>query len=220
MERIFAIGDVHGCSRTFAAMLFDKMQIQKADQIYCIGDYIDRGHDSKGVIDIILKLRADGYSIYTLRGNHEQMMLDAFTVEEAMDVWQKNGGDETLKSFGIDSLNNLPDRYLSFLMKTEFFLEKGNYIFAHAGLNFKNEHIFEDKEAMLWIRDFDRFQPSLENRLLIHGHTPEPLSYIINQKGNCINIDGGCVYLHKRHFGNLVAIDLNEREIISMANCE
>jgi serine/threonine protein phosphatase 1 len=220
MERIFAIGDIHGCSKTFETLLFDKIQLRKTDQIYCVGDYIDRGHDSKGVIDMILKLRDDGYSIYTLRGNHEQMMLDAFTFEEAMEVWIKNGGGQTLESFGIASLNDLPDRYLSFLMETEFFIEKDNYIFAHAGLNFRNENIFEDKEAMLWIRDFDRYQPALGDRLLIHGHTPERLNYIINQKENCINIDGGCVYVQKKHFGNLVAIDLNERKFISAANCE
>lgn len=220
MERIFAIGDIHGCSKTFEAMLFDKIQIQRTDQIYCVGDYIDRGHDSKGVIDIILKLRSDSYSINTIRGNHEQMMLDAFTIQEAMDVWSENGGRETLKSFGIDSLNDLPDHYLSFFMETKLFLEKDNYIFSHAGLNFHNENIFEDKEAMLWIRDFDRYQPALGNQLLIHGHTPESLSYILNQKGNCINIDGGCVFTHKRHFGNLVAIDLNERKFISLRNCE
>lgn len=220
MERIFAIGDIHGCSKTFEAMLFDRIQIQKSDQIYCIGDYIDRGKDSKGVIDIILQLRSEGFSIHTLRGNHEQLMLDAFTNEEAMEIWLVNGGPDTLKSFGLKSLNDLPDRYLSFLMETKIFLEKDNYIFAHAGLNFSNEDIFEDKEAMLWIRGFNPKQPALENRLLIHGHTPESLKYILNQKGNCVNIDGGCVYVHKKQFGNLVALDVNERKFIPLKNCE
>jgi len=220
MERIFAIGDIHGCSKTFEAMLFDKIEIKKSDQIFCIGDYIDRGKDSKGVIDIILTLKDEGFSIYTLRGNHEQMMLDAFTDDEAMDVWLNNGGGATLKSFGIKSLRDLPDRYLSFLMETEFYLQKDRYIFTHAGLNFENENIFEDKDAMLWIRYFERYQPALGNKLLIHGHTPEPLDHILNQTGNCINIDGGCVYAHKRHFGNLVVFDANERKLITMHNCE
>ncbi len=220
MERVFAIGDIHGCSKTFEAMLFDKIKIQKSDQIFCIGDYIDRGKDSKGVIDIILELKAEGFSIYTLRGNHEQMMLDAFTDDEAMDLWLSNSGAATLKSFGIKSLSDLPALYSSFLTETEFYLKKDNYIFAHAGLNFENENIFEDKDAMLWIRYFERYQPSLGNQLLIHGHTPEPLDHILNQAGNCINIDGGCVYKHRRDFGNLVAIDANERKFITVHNCE
>lgn len=220
MERIFAIGDIHGCSKTFEAMLFDRIEIQKSDQIFCIGDYIDRGKDSKGVIDIILTLREEGFSIHTLRGNHEQMMLDAFTDDEAMDIWLSNGGVATLKSFEIKSLSDLPDRYLSFFIETNFYLEKDKYIFAHAGLNFNNENIFEDKDAMLWIRYFDSYQPSLKNQLLIHGHTPEPLDYILNQTGNCINIDGGCVFAHKPNLGNLVAINLAERKFITLHNCE
>ena len=77
MERIFAIGDIHGCSKTFKKLLLDKIKINKSDTIYCVGDYIDRGEDSKGVIDFILDLRAEGYTIHTLRGNHEQMLLDS-----------------------------------------------------------------------------------------------------------------------------------------------
>ncbi len=65
---------------------------------------------------------------------------------------------------------------------------------------------------MLWSRDFFPQQPALENRLLIHGHTPIPLTFILKQTGNCINIDGGCVYTNRPHFGNLVAIDLQQRE--------
>ena len=61
MERIFAIGDIHGCSKTFEKLLTDKIQLQKDDKVYCIGDYIDSGDDSKGVIDLILKLRGEGY---------------------------------------------------------------------------------------------------------------------------------------------------------------
>ncbi len=220
MERIFAIGDIHGCRKTFEKLLFEKLQILKADIIYCIGDYIDRGKDSRGVIDLILKLNEEGHHIYTLRGNHEQMMLDALQSEEAIDIWLQNGGVETMRSFGINSLRDLPDKYLWFFKKTEFYLIKDNLIFVHAGLNFGNENIFEDKEAMLWQRDFNPQQPLLGDKLLIHGHTPESLKYILRQKGNCINIDGGCVYTHQGHLGNLVALDLWERKFISISNCE
>lgn len=220
MERIFAIGDIHGCARTFETLLINQLQIQKSDSIYCIGDYIDRGKKSKEVIDLILQLNWDGYHINTLRGNHEQMMLDAISDEAALDIWMKNGGKVTMQSFGIDSLNDLPDKYEFFFNRTEFYFKTEEYIFVHAGLNFDFENIFEDEEAMLWIRDFSPVQPALGNRLLIHGHTPKSLKHILNQKGNCINIDGGCVYLNRKHLGNLVAIDLNEKKFISVSNCE
>lgn len=220
MERIFAIGDIHGCSKTFEKLLTDKIQITREDEIYCIGDYIDRGNDSKGVIDLIMRLRTEGYPIYTLRGNHEQMMLDAVTDKRALSLWLDNGGKSTLKSFGIKSLDDLPAEYLAFLNNTEFYLQKHNFIFVHAGLNFKKQNLFEDKEAMLWERDFFPQQPALEDRLLFHGHTPIPLTFILKQKGNCINIDGGCVYTNRPHFGHLVAIDCNKREFLIEENCE
>jgi predicted MPP superfamily phosphohydrolase len=220
MERIFAIGDIHGCSKTFEKLLFDKIKIQKTDKLYCIGDYIDRGKNSKAVIDLILQLRSEGYTLFTLRGNHEQMLLDSFIYGEAFDLWMQNGGDQTLQSFSIDSLENLPKKYLSFFNETQFYFETEEYIFVHAGLNFHRKNIFEDKEAMLWIRDFSSYQPALKNKLLIHGHTPISLKYILNQKGNCIDIDAGCVFNYLAPFGNLVAIDLNERRILWEENCE
>ncbi|MEO6813790.1 MAG: metallophosphoesterase, partial [Ginsengibacter sp.] len=68
MKRVFAIGDIHGCIHTFKKLLLDKIKVDKSDKIYCLGDYIDRGHDSKGVIDFILQLRSEGYEIHTIRG--------------------------------------------------------------------------------------------------------------------------------------------------------
>jgi serine/threonine protein phosphatase 1 len=220
MERIFAIGDIHGCSKTFEKLLKEKIKITNEDHIYCIGDYIDRGQDSKGVIDLIINLRNEGFHIYTLRGNHEQMMLDSANDKKALSLWLDNGGKSTMKSFGIKSLEDLPAEYLAFLDQTEFYLQKHNYIFVHAGLNFRKQNIFEDKEAMLWERDFFPQQPALEDRILIHGHTPIPLTFILKQKGNCVNIDGGCVYTNRPHFGNLVAMDCNKREFIIEPNCE
>jgi serine/threonine protein phosphatase 1 len=220
MERTFAIGDIHGCSKTFEKLLFHKIKLQKTDQLFCIGDYIDRGENSKAVIDLILQLRQDGYSVFTLRGNHEQMMLDCLIDSTAYDLWIRNGGAQTLLSFGINTLENLPGKYLSFFKETEFYIETELYIFVHAGLNFRRKNIFEDKEAMLWIRDFSSWQPALQNRLLIHGHTPKSLKYIRSQKGNCIDIDGGCVYNYLPPFGNLVALDLNEKRFTWEENCE
>lgn len=220
MERIIAIGDIHGCRKTFENLLFNSLQIKKEDQIYCIGDYIDRGKDSKGVIDLILRLREESYNIITLRGNHEQMLLDCLVDEEALDLWIQNGGAETIRSFGIGSIEDLSKKYWTFLKQTDLFIETEKYIFVHAGLNFFRKDIFQDKEAMLWIRDYYPNQPALKDKLLIHGHTPKPLKSILKQKGNCINIDGGCVYNHMASLGNLVAIDLTNRLFLWEENCD
>jgi serine/threonine protein phosphatase 1 len=220
MERTFAIGDIHGCSKTFKKLLLDKIKVNKSDTLYCVGDYIDRGEDSKGVVDLILDLRTEGYTIHTLRGNHEQMLLDSITDEFETDAWLKNGGSATLRSFGIQSLRELQAIYLSFFEETKYYCKVENYIIVHAGLNFNKKDILADKDAMLWARYFDPVQPALEDQVLIHGHTPKPLDYILNQKGNCLDIDGGCVYTKKKNMGKLVAYDLDEKKYIVQNNCE
>lgn len=221
MKRIFAIGDIHGCNKTFQKLLLDKIRIQKSDKIYCIGDYIDRGNDSKGVIDFILKLRKKGYQIHTLRGNHEQLMIDSIQSEEKFKHWIKNGGDETLKSFGITSYNEMKPVYRNFFNRTKFFIKSGKFIFVHAGLNFQNQTPFEDKQAMLWVRDFPIDKQKLGNRIIVHGHTPKSLDFILKQQGkSAINIDGGCVYTHKEEFGNLIALNITEGKLIAARNID
>lgn len=218
MKRIFAIGDIHGCNEAFQKMLFDKIKIEKQDKIYCIGDYIDRGPDSRGVIDTILSLREKGYHIHTLRGNHEQMMMDSEQSEEEFEHWIINGGDTTLKSFDVDIYAAMPEKYKQFFRNTKYYISTKDYVFVHAGLNFMRNNIFEDRDAMLWIRDFNSNQDVLRNKILIHGHTPKTRDYIFNQTGNCINIDGGCVFNKHRNLGNLIAIPLPGKEFIVVPN--
>lgn len=218
MPRVFVISDIHGCSKTFKALLWEKIGIKKSDKIYCIGDYVDRGKDSKGVIDFILKLRREGYKIHTLRGNHEQMMLDSLLSEYKLNHWLKYGGQETLKSFGVSSVNEIGDKYIKFLNRTKIFIATDKYIFVHAGLNFDFPNPFDDKHAMLWIRDEYFDSDVINNRILIHGHTPITLENILKQSSNRINIDGGCVYKEKIGLGNLVAISLPNKQFISIRN--
>lgn len=220
MVRAFAIGDIHGCIHTFRKLLFEKIKIEQQDIIYCLGDYIDRGNDSKSVLDLILSLRSENYNIQTLRGNHEQMLLDSLHSPDSMEMWMYNGADATLASFGVNSPNELDPKYLQFFRETKLFIEYKNYILVHAGLNFSLPEILEDKEAMLWARGFSDHQPSLGDRIMLHGHTPIPLKKIQKQNGNCINVDGGCVYTEFNSLGNLVAFDLNEKKYYWEPNCE
>lgn len=221
MPRVFAIGDIHGCCKTFKKLLLDKIVLKKSDKIYCIGDYVDRGKDSKGVIDFIIELRKIGYQIFTLRGNHEQMMLDSSIDNKKLEHWLINGGEQTLESFGISSVKKLTKKYLNFLKQTEIFIATDKYIFVHAGLNFNLDNPFTDKEAMLWIRDEYFDKSKINNRFLIHGHTPLPLKLIYKQlKHNRINIDAGCVFKAIPSLGNLVAISLPDMQIISIPNID
>lgn len=221
MARIFAIGDIHGCNKTFRKLLIEKIRISLSDEIYCIGDYIDRGNDSKGVVDFILQLRKENYKIHTIRGNHEQMLLASVEGSRQFKHWILNGGITTLRSFGVNSVKDLDTAYLDFFRSTEYFIETDPCIFVHAGLNFSLPDPFADKEAMLWIRNFSVQKEKLKGKILIHGHTPVPLSHIlIRVNENVINIDGGCVHTHVEEFGNLVAFNITERKIISLRNID
>lgn len=221
MKRIFAIGDIHGCPNTFKALLYEKLAIQKSDEIYCIGDYVDRGNDSKGVIDCIIDLRLQGYQVHTLRGNHEQMMLDSTINMENLVLWLTNGGEETLKSFGITSVAELPEKYLAFLHETKLFIATDKHIFVHAGLNFRIDDPFTDEEAMLWTRDEYFDKAKINNRVLIHGHTPISFKAILKQRNtNRFNIDNGCVFDYVPGLGNLVALSLHDMKFTAMQNIE
>lgn len=221
MARAFVIGDIHGCSKTFTKLLLEEIKIKKTDRVYCIGDYIDRGNDSRGVIDLIIKLRLKGYKIHTLRGNHEQMMIDAPLNEIKLNHWLKNGGLNTLASFNAKTLNEVPDKYISFLKKTKHLIVTNKYIFVHAGLNFKAANPFKDKESMLWVRDSSLDALKLGGRLLIHGHSPVSLNSILKQHNEYrINIDAGCVFSEYPEFGHLIAVSLPDLKFIQVRNID
>lgn len=208
MSRLIAIGDIHGCSRTFDKLVHEVIGLTRSDELILIGDYIDRGPDSKGVIDMILDLRANGFTVQTLRGNHEQLMIDSVLGDEATMAWLMNGGDTTLASFGEPAYDLFQPQYVSFFEETHFCLMRNRYIFVHAGINFKAEFPFKDHHAMLWSRETVIDPGKLGDRIIVHGHTPLPLSTILNPEDHQnINLDAGCVYKHRAGRGFLVAYE-------------
>lgn len=224
MSRAFAIGDIHGCAKTFRKLLFDEIGLQPADELYCVGDYIDRGPDSKGVIDLIVFLRQQGYTIHTLRGNHEQMMLDCLADKSHLNNWFKNGAEATLNSFNIKSLKELDKIYIDFLNQTNYYIETPAYIFVHAGLNFYIPNPFEDKETMLWTRNELADKNKTLGKIVVHGHIPKSYTIIMNQLQQpdilSIDVDGGCVYKSMSGMGNLFAFNLNEKNFIAVSNID
>jgi serine/threonine protein phosphatase 1 len=221
MGRVFMIGDIHGCSKTFKKLILEKINIKKSDKIYCLGDYIDRGPDSKGVIDFILNLRNKGYNIHTLRGNHEEMMLNSDKDEKSFLHWTKNGGDKTLESFEINSIKNIKPEIRNFIKRTKFFISTKNFLLVHAGLNFSIENPLLDKESMLWIRNFSINEDFLNGRILIHAHTPKTRDQIISQQFESpYNLDGGCVFKNKEEYGSLFALNFHDRTLLEVKNID
>lgn len=217
-KRLFAIGDIHGCFKSFRELVERKIKIKKSDKLILLGDYIDRGNQSREVIDYIIKLQKKDYDIISLIGNHESMMLDALDNDELLSAWIQNGGSATLESFGIMSLKQLDKLYVDFFKGLQFYYLFNNFLFVHAGFNDEISNPFEDKYRMIWSRREKYKNPILKNKIIIHGHSPiSELSCKQNIQANnkVINIDTGCVYPDKVGYGRLSAIELYSRELFS-----
>ena len=217
----YAIGDVHGLADRLGVlheMIFDHHETHHPERpiaVIHLGDYVDRGDNSKGVIDRIRRLEAraateDRLSVCSLRGNHEQMMLDALDGDpSALDLWLSNGGRETLESYdgGIDGFDNgyldIPAEHKSWLEALPSIIhdESRKLVFVHAGVN---PATFPDcnPQHYLWTRSPRFFNPdawqdypAIEGYQIVHGHTPtsggEPE---IVGKESRINVDTGAVY--------------------------
>lgn len=228
-RRRIAIGDVHGCMHTLKYLTEYKLRIQPGDTVYFLGDYVDRGPDSKGVIDYILDLKNSGVQVEALKGNHEDMMLRALKNPlDELDIWVMNGGRQTLESYGLQDVpwNEIsPDLFdpthIGFLNGLKHYIRTKDFYLVHAGLNFYADDPLKDTHSMMWQRDTYVDELFLQHRKVIHGHTPVPLSRIENSlHEKLIDIDGGCVYSRRPYLGNLVALDLDTMELTSAGNID
>ncbi|HOB16580.1 MAG TPA: metallophosphoesterase family protein [Defluviitoga sp.] len=210
---IWAIADIHGMFDHLVTLL---RKINDNDLIIFIGDYIDRGPDSKKVLDLLMTLKQNKNYIF-LMGNHEDMMLDYFEgTRKYMDgVWHYNGSFSTLKSFNY----NVEKEYLDFirdlLLYHELKIQDKKYLFVHAGVDPEKSLIQQDRLDLLWIRDkFLLMDDRYYDYTIIHGHTPTQFItgndkiYIKKDKNNriiSVDIDTGCVY-----DGKLTALGITE----------
>lgn len=220
----YAISDIHGCVRTFVALL-NQIQLTTSDELYLLGDFIDRGPDSKGVIDQVWQLQKEGYTVHCTRGNHEELLLGSLTDQKSRLMWIRHGGIQTMESFGAMLPEDIPAEYMQFFRDLPYYLElPDEYILVHAGLDFSEADPLADQRPMLWIRPWDmRFDLAwLKGRIIVHGHTPTKEEEIRDQllllsKRPAINIDAGCVYSRLQ---KLCALDLDSRELYFQENVE
>ncbi len=232
MGRRIAIGDIHGCIKTLQQLLEKKVQARKADQLYFVGDYIDRGPDSKGVLDYLIGMKEKGYEMVFIRGNHEEMLIESFSSEIHFQPWIYNGGGATLDSFGLSHEEflelpgdkKLPEKYVEFLSHTTYYVELDKVFIVHAGFNFHDENPYHDLDAMIWSRNFDYDRYKAKGKPVIHGHTPVSLDSIrltlFNRERRLVNIDAGCVYTEYPEMGNLVALDIDTWQLFVQPNIE
>jgi serine/threonine protein phosphatase 1 len=191
--RIYAIGDIHGCIELLAELHraigadVQGCAAQRRVMVY-VGDYIDRGPDSKSVIELVSSRPLAGFETVCLAGNHEEMMLDFLDDVAAAPRWYFNGGNETLSSYGVDSsaalrtgsglaemqqnlARNLPASHLAFLRALLPSHVEGDYMFVHAGILPGCPLAEQDRADLLWIRGEFLSSDADHGGCVVHGHT-------------------------------------------------
>lgn len=216
--RRFAISDVHGCFLTFSSLL-KQISLEKEDHLYLIGDLVNRGNSSKEVLDLVLDLRAKGFQLFFIRGNHEQIIINA----SKKTVAQRKRTLNACKAIQLLNGAQVDERYLRLLKDSYHYLDLEDYYLVHAGFDFKSINPFENKYQMLNIRTFKAKSPYLGNRKIVIGHTPKKLSKIIariQKNKRKIYIDNGCVNHDLIEQGNLVCLNLDTMAVSIQKNLD
>jgi serine/threonine protein phosphatase 1 len=214
---VYAVGDIHGrldlLERLHELIETDaaKSQSERTVVVY-VGDYVDRGPNSSGVVELLirqpLRSRVAHLQSVHLIGNHEAFLLKFLEEPESAGIWFMNGGDATLRSYGVDPWQSaqsdnfaedlhrsfatrMPEAHLTFFRNLQLSYEEGDYLFVHAGVRPGVALDAQTAEDLIWIReDFLKSKDDF-GRVIVHGHTPQRSP---QSRANRIGIDTGAVY--------------------------
>jgi serine/threonine protein phosphatase 1 len=204
-RRTIAIGDIHGCAPALETLL-DAVQPAADDRIVTLGDYVDRGPDSRGVIERLIRLQQQ-CRLVPLLGNHELMLLAARDAEEELALWLTCGGRETLLSYG-GSLQSIPDGHIAFLNRCVPYHETDTHIYVHANYHADASLKDQTEYVLFWKHLSTEFpRPHESGKIAIVGHTPQPNGLVLDA-GHVICIDTCCFGC-----GWLTALDVDGRRI-------
>jgi len=213
----YVIGDIHGGCRTFLALL-EQISLKRDDTLYLLGDYVDRGPDSKGVLDTILKLLSDGYDVRPVCGNHDDMLLRNCTGNHDgySDIWMESWAKVVLKGFGVARPRDVQSRYVVLIESMPHIRYDDQFVFVHAGLDMtKRDPINQSsREFMLWSRTGYVDIGKLGGRRLITGHTVLDLEQIKSSLSTIhIYLDNGAFTNLQPRLGNLLALNLEKMKL-------
>ncbi|HER26477.1 MAG TPA: serine/threonine protein phosphatase [Rhodospirillales bacterium] len=203
-QRIYAIGDIHGCFDLHAHLL-EKIvahangAADRDHHLVYLGDYIDRGADSKRLIETLIAPPPKGFQAHYLMGNHESMMLQFIDGDNDASMWLNNGGRQTLCAYCGDEVSdpelihrdllaNLPPAHEDFLRSLKISHSSGDYLFVHAGVRPGVALENQSEQDIIWIRGLFLKSNKDFGKFVIHGHSIEPEPQI---RKNRIGIDTG-----------------------------
>jgi serine/threonine protein phosphatase 1 len=219
--KVWAIGDVHGCAKTLKALY---KKLNKPKHVYMMGDYFDAGPDSKAVIDFIMRHP----NISPLRGNHEDYFLKAIKDKSEEQTWVKNfikkGGGEVLKSFGVESIDQIPKMYVIWAKNLPYSASYKDFMLSHAGMQIAksakkdkapDRETTKNIQQMLY-NDNTKVPKKKYGVRLIVGHTPKTKKEIEKSvKTTKIYIDGGA-----KKGGSMVAFNLDTEQLVFQKNLD
>ncbi|WP_315042479.1 metallophosphoesterase family protein [Faucicola mancuniensis] len=183
--RTFAFGDIHGCHDQLKTLL-NAITPTPSDTLIFLGDIIDRGADSKGVLDTIRELEKVCHVI-AIMGNHEQMMIESLKSRDALKFWLKYGGDKALQSFGLTpdfhGILNVPYDYWTWLKNLKPYHETDDFIFTHATPVAHLEMAKQTENGLRWrfLEKSDNWHCS--NKIVICGHSSQMNGKVLKRDG-------------------------------------
>jgi serine/threonine protein phosphatase 1 len=196
-EKIFIVGDIHGCLGMLQRLMQRIPWRPDVDRLIFLGDYIDRGEDSRGVIEAVMEISRTSERVDCLLGNHEKILLD-FIEGRDVTTFFLNGGTSTLNSYRPFQQHYgeplIPAAHVAFLKSLKTWIELDDYYVVHAGFRPGVELKNQSQEDLLWIRDSFIFSNYRFNKRVIFGHTPFAQPLVM---GNKIGLDTGAVYGNK-----------------------
>ena len=224
-QLLYAVGDIHGRLDLLAGLLglieLDAQASRPADRrtLVFLGDYVDRGPDSRGVVERLIAEVPQGFDVHFLKGNHEAMLLDFLDDAWRLEHWLMNGGEETMRSYGVDTerlaqlgapagtwrqafAEALPEAHLRFFRDLQLSVSFGDYLFVHAGLRPGVPLAAQSEADLIWIRGPFLSHADPFDKMVVHGHTPGERPDV---RANRIGIDTGAVFS-----GRLTALRLED----------
>ncbi len=198
MGKLYAVGDIHGCYHALKKLLGKISPNRSTDRVIFLGDYVNRGKNSRRVIDTLIEFKSTHPRTVFLKGNHEAMLVD-YLNNSHIPLFLQAGGIETLESYGVSppdverARRAIPESHKQFLLDLLPYWEEQNYLFVHAGFE-KGRHPSRQSHAWLYWADREKFiQQSFpkDHKKIIFGHFANDAPIVLEDK---IGIDSGAVY--------------------------